>query len=156
MHLTAAATGRQYDIHAQTVRNWLRQNTQPVRAYQPYFDQILTCHRTARRDYPTSSDGKVGLVLHFRRAGCNLNLFSDECLFNLSHADGRERVYPYQGERFADACVIERDRFGGGSVFVYVGITYGNMLTHSHTMSPFDAPEKQTFRKYCGKRRNCS
>ena len=40
--LTAAATGRQYGIHPQTVRNRLRQNVQPIRAYQPYFGQILT------------------------------------------------------------------------------------------------------------------
>ena len=31
----------------------------------------------------------------------------------------------------------------------------GNWLTHSHTMTPFDAPGKQAFRKHCGKRRNC-
>ena len=30
------------------------------------------------------------------------------------------------------------------------------LLTHSHTMTPFDAPGKQAFRKHCGKRRNCS
>ena len=29
-------------------------------------------------------------------------------------------------------------------------------LTHSHTMTPFDAPGKQAFRKRCGKRRNYS
>ena len=40
--LTAAATGRQYDIHPHTVRYWLRQNIQPIRAYRPYFGQILT------------------------------------------------------------------------------------------------------------------
>ena len=32
--LTAAATGRQYGIHPQTVRNWLRQNVQPICAYR--------------------------------------------------------------------------------------------------------------------------
>ena len=30
------------------------------------------------------------------------------------------------------------------------------ILTHSHTMTPFDAPGKQAFWKQCGKRRNCS
>ena len=30
------------------------------------------------------------------------------------------------------------------------------VLTHSHTMTPFDAPGKQAFWKHCGKRRNCS
>ena len=29
------------------------------------------------------------------------------------------------------------------------------VLTHSHTMTPFDAPWKQAFRKHCGKRGNC-
>ena len=30
-----------------------------------------------------------------------------------------------RGERFADVCVVERDRFGGGSVMVWGGIAYG-------------------------------
>ena len=46
--LTAATTGSQYGIHPQTVRNRLRQNVQPIRAYRPFFDQILSRrHRTA-------------------------------------------------------------------------------------------------------------
>ena len=50
--LTAAATGRQYGIHPQTVKNRLRQDVQPICAYQPYFGKILTRrHRTARRDW---------------------------------------------------------------------------------------------------------
>ena len=95
--LTAAATGIQYGIHPQTVRNQLRQNVQPIRAYRPYFVQILTRrHRTARRDLCRRH-------LHFRRADWDLILYSDGCRFNLSHADGRERVYRRRGERFADA-----------------------------------------------------
>ena len=35
--LTAAATGKQYGIHPQTVRNRLRQNVQPFRAYRIKF-----------------------------------------------------------------------------------------------------------------------
>ena len=82
--LTAAATGRQYGIHPQTVRNRLRQNGQPIRAYRPYFGQILTRrHRTARRDWCRRH-------LHFRRGDWDLILFSDECQFHLNHADGRE------------------------------------------------------------------
>ena len=95
--LTAAETGRQYGIYPQTVRNRLRQNVQPIRAYRPYFGQILTRrHRTARRDWCRRH-------LHFRRADWDLILFSDEC-----HADGRERVYCRRGERFVDACVISK------------------------------------------------
>ena len=40
--LTAAATGKRYEIHPQTVRNRLRQNVQPIRVYRPYVCQILT------------------------------------------------------------------------------------------------------------------
>ena len=114
--LTAAATGRQYDIHPQTVRNRLRQNVQHFRAYRLYFGQILTRrHRTARQDWSHHH-------LHLRPAEWNLILFSDKCRFNLSHADGRERVYRRRGDRFADACVFERDPFGGGLVLVSGGI----------------------------------
>ena len=49
-------------------------------------------------------------------------LFSDESRFNLSHSDGRARVYRRQNERYADCCVQERDRFGGGSVMEWAGI----------------------------------
>ena len=41
-HLIGAATGKQYGIHSQTVRNRLRQNVQTIRAHRPYFGQILT------------------------------------------------------------------------------------------------------------------
>ena len=49
-------------------------------------------------------------------------LFSDESRFNLSHHDGRIRVFSRRGKRFADNCLIERDRFGGGSVMVWGSI----------------------------------
>ena len=52
-------------------------------------------------------------------------LFTDESRFTLYCADGRRRVYRRRGEHFADACVVERDRFGGGSVMVWGGIAHG-------------------------------
>ena len=52
-------------------------------------------------------------------------LFTDESRFTLYRADGRRRVYRRRGERFADAFVVERDRFGGGSVMVWGGIAHG-------------------------------
>ena len=60
--------------------------------------------------------------MHFRRADWDSILFSDESRFNLTHANGGERVYRRRGKRFADACVIEWDCFGGGSVLVWGGI----------------------------------
>ena len=92
--------------------------------------------RTDRTSVKFSSDvikrkGRIGeaVIMHFRRADWDLILFSDECQFNLSHADRRERIYHLRGEGFADACVIERDLFGGGSVLVWGGIIYSIMLT---------------------------
>lgn len=93
----------------------------------------------ARRPY-------VGLPLTDRRRGVRLNwlqrfgphrfsmrqwrkvLFTDESRFTLQRADGRKRVYRRRGERYADACVVERDRFGGGSVMVWGGIAYGHKM----------------------------
>ena len=48
-------------------------------------------------------------------------LFTDESRFTLYRAD----VYRRRGERFADAFVVERDRFGGDSVMVWGGIAHG-------------------------------
>ena len=39
---------------------------------------------------------------------------------------------------------------------VFEILLFGKELTHSHTMTPFDAPGKQAFWKHSGKRRNCS
>jgi hypothetical protein len=52
---------------------------------------------------------------------------SHESRFHLDSSDGRSRVYRRIGERYADACVIQRQSFGGGSVMVWGGITaHGN------------------------------
>ncbi len=53
-------------------------------------------------------------------------LFTDESRFCLRRADGRERVYRRRGERYADACVRQVDRYGGGSVMVWGGISFNN------------------------------
>lgn len=50
-------------------------------------------------------------------------LFTDESRFCLQNNDGRIRVWRRQGERYADACVVERERFGGGSLMVWAGIS---------------------------------
>ena len=43
--------------------------------------------------------------------------------FNLHFNDGRTRVYRRQGERFSDTTVSEYDRFDGGLVVVWAGVT---------------------------------
>ena len=44
-------------------------------------------------------------------------MFTDESRLQLSHSDGRIRVYRRRGERYAQCCIVERDGVGsvGGS-----------------------------------------
>ena len=53
-------------------------------------------------------------------------LSTDESRFSLDQNDGLLRVWRRAGERFADPCIAEHDRYGGGSIMVWGGITYGN------------------------------
>ena len=111
---TATSSSRQYGISNQTVLRRLRQARQPIRPRRPYVGQVLTArHQAARLQWAQR---------HFRRGRQQWAwvLFSDESRFNLSHHDGRIRVFRRRGERFADNRLIERDRFGGGSVMVWV------------------------------------
>ena len=94
-----------------------------MRPRKPYVGQVLTAsHRAARLQWAQR---------HFRwgRQQWARVLFSDESRFNLSHHDGGIRVFRRRKERFADNCLIERDRFGGGSVMVWGGIM-GRMKTN--------------------------
>ena len=50
-------------------------------------------------------------------------MFTDESRFQLSRSDGRIRVYRRRVERYAQCCIVERDRYGGGSVMIWGGIT---------------------------------
>ena len=113
---TSTSSARQYGIGKQTVLRRLKQAWQPIRPRRPYVGQVLTSrHRAARLQWAQR---------HFRwgRQQEARVLFSDECRFNLSHYDGRIQVFRRRGERFAENCLIERDRFGGGSVMVWGGI----------------------------------
>ena len=113
---TATSSARQYGISKQTVWRRLRQARQCIWPRRPYVGQVLTArHRAARLQWAQR---------HFRwgRHQWARVLFFDESRFNLSHHDGRIRIFRRRGERFADNCLIERDRFGGGSVMVWGGI----------------------------------
>ena len=50
-------------------------------------------------------------------------LFTDESRFCVDFTDRRARVWRMPKERFAPVCVAEHDRFGGGSVIVWAGIS---------------------------------
>ncbi len=113
---TATETARQYGISRDTVLRRLRHCNRPIRPRRPYVGSILTRrHRNARLNWARQH-------LRWQRRQWNEIVFTDESRFNLSTNDGRIRVFRRRGERFVDACVVERNRFGGGSVMVWGGI----------------------------------
>ena len=123
-HLTATETAlntvgtHNRQISPKTVGSGLREIG--LRARRPCVGLPLTQARKFRRmAWLTAHAPRLFPMRQWRL------LFTDESRFTLYRADGRRRVYRRRGERFADACVVERDRFGGGSVMVWGGIAHG-------------------------------
>ena len=115
---TAVVTpGRENDrISAQTVRNRLADYG--IRARHPYHGLRLTPPRRRYRAHWAHQH------LRWTQNQWNTVLFSDESRFCLDRPDGRMRCYRRRGERYSDACVLERDRFGGPSVMVWGAISF--------------------------------
>lgn len=113
---TAAETPglRNRRISGQTVRNRLREHG--LRARRPYCGPVLNHHRRATRlQWVTTR-------VRWPAQRWRSVLFTDESRFCVSFADGRRRVWRRPGERYANCCVLERDRWGGGSLMVWAGI----------------------------------
>lgn len=103
-------------ISIQTVRN--RLHAANLHARRPAVRPPLTPHhRRCRLDFAREH---VGITRDRLRS----ILFTDESKFNLDFHDGRRRVWRQKNERFRDCCVAEHDRFGGGSILVWAGISY--------------------------------
>jgi transposase len=102
-------------ISSSTVRRRLHEAH--LRARRPYVGPVLTPrHRRNRLQWCRAR-------ARWNRARWSSVLFTDESRFQLHRADGRVRVWRRRGERYANACVRESDRWGGGSVMVWGGIT---------------------------------
>ena len=89
---------------------------------QPYVGVPLTVrHRRLRLNWTRG---------HYRwsRPRWNRVLFTDESRFNVQFADGRLRVWRRTGESMDENNIVERDRYGGGSVMIWVGILICQML----------------------------
>ena len=98
-------------ISSRTVSN--RINEHNIRPRRPTIRPIvLPRHRAARLTW-------CRRYLRFRIQDWANILFTDESRFHLDSSDGRSRVYRRVGERYADACVIQRQSFGGGSAMVW-------------------------------------
>ena len=102
-------------VHPRTVRRRLRERG--ILCRRPLKGVILTQrHRRNRVRWARR-------MLANRRNWRDV-VFSDESRFNLSHADGRQRVYRRRKERYAENCVIQHDKFGGGGVMVWGAINH--------------------------------
>lgn len=118
---TAAETiGRhQRQISSRTVRRRLRD--QGIRSYRANVGLVLTDRRRETR----RTWGRRYSNRNWRNANWRHVVFSDESRFTLFRNDARRRVYRRRGERFADPCVVQGDRFGGGGVMAWAAIRYG-------------------------------
>ena len=106
-------------IHPKTVRNRLREFG--LRVCRPNVGLPLSRARSARRMAWVTAQA----LRRFPIRQWRCVFFTDESRFTLFRADGRRRLYRRRGERFADACVFERDRYRGRSVMVWGGISHG-------------------------------
>jgi transposase len=106
-------------IHPKTVRNRLREFG--LRARRPYIGFPLTRARRARRMAWLAAFGPS----QFPMRQCRRVFFTDESRFTLLRPDGRRLVYRRRAERCTDASVLERDRFRGGYVMFWGGISHG-------------------------------
>lgn len=104
-------------MSAQTVRNRLHEGG--MRARRPQVGVVLTAqHRAGRLAF--AREHQDWQIRHLRPV-----LFTDESRFTLSTCDRRDRVWRRRGERSAACNILQHDRFGGGSVMVWGGISLG-------------------------------
>ena len=88
---TATSSAMQYGISKQTALRRLRQAQPPIRPRRCYVGQVLTArHRAAHLQWAQRH-------FRWRRQQWARVLFSDESKFNLSHHDGRIRVFRRRG-----------------------------------------------------------
>ncbi len=92
-----------YTFLGRRIRNRLRPQALPVRAYRPYTGSIITHrHRRARLQWARRHR-------HWRRRDWNTMLFSDESRFNLNHASDRQRAYRRKVKRRHGPGILQQD-----------------------------------------------
>jgi len=66
-------------------------------------------------------------------------LFTDESRFCVDFTDRRARVWRITNERFAPVCIANHDRYGGGSVMVWAGISISDFILMDDNARPHRA-----------------
>ncbi|MCJ8739449.1 hypothetical protein PDJAM_G00047280 [Pangasius djambal] len=107
------ATG--VNVSDQTIRDRLHEGG--LRARRTLVGPVLSArHRGARLAF--AIEHQNWQVHHWHPV-----LFTDESRFTLSTCDRRERVGRSRGEHYTACIIVQHDRFGGGSVMVWGGIS---------------------------------
>ena len=108
------ATGTRITVY--TARNRLR--AARLHSRRPYKGiQLTGRHRTTHVNWARQHSG-------WARRQWSRVVFTDESKFNLHGPDGRIRVWRRRGERLDPANSMKYDRYGGGSVMIWGGISY--------------------------------
>lgn len=108
-------TATVYRLSVSTVRRRLK--NAGLKCRRPYIGSpFKEHHRGLRYDWCVARD-------RWFQPQWDAVLFSDESKFNVSFADGRLRIWRRDGHRYSENCVLQANRFGGGSVMVWVGIS---------------------------------
>uniref|UniRef100_A0AAZ3P6C1 Tc1-like transposase DDE domain-containing protein n=1 Tax=Oncorhynchus tshawytscha TaxID=74940 RepID=A0AAZ3P6C1_ONCTS len=89
-----------------------------MRARRPQVGVVLTAQHRAGVLF--AREHQDWQIRHWRPV-----LFTDESRFTLSTCDRRDRVWRRRGERSAACNILQHDRFGGGPVMVWGGISLG-------------------------------
>ena len=108
-----AATGTR--ISTQTIRRRLHEDNLVSRSAAVRIP-LTAQHRQARLAWAQNH-------LPWTRAQWTAVLFTDESRFCMDFLDRRRKVWRQQGQRYAEQNVAEHDRFGGGSLMVWAGIS---------------------------------
>ena len=103
-------------VSHQTIARRLREAN--IRCRRPYRGAILTPHHRQIRL------GWARNHINWRLRDWSRVLFTGESLFCVYALDSRRRIYRRPGERLNDACILQRDRWGGIRVLVWGGITH--------------------------------
>ncbi len=100
------------NVSDQTIRN--RLNKGGLRSRRPLVGPVLNArHCQAQLAFAIEQQNWQTVPV----------LFTDESRFTLSTCDRRERVWRSRGECYAACNIVQHDRFGGGSVMVWGGIS---------------------------------
>ena len=103
-------------ISRQTVSRRLREHG--VKSFKAYRGNVLTPERRRNRELWCHQQ------IRWTQQQWKSVVFTDKSRFCVNMHDARAKVWRRKGERYANCCVRQADRWGGGSIMVWGGISW--------------------------------